>query len=437
MQAGTAARIKGHARTNTAPSRIVSFPMRTPPSRRAAAPPPNPGGGARSRPLERLRGDIIIAALAPHIRFSDHLAHRVVCRSWRRSCRLISRAPPPFPWLMLPPPAATAAAASGPAPGGAPQRRRRGRVFYDIPGGRSYAYPVPESRRYLASRGGWLVLAASDPPRRLELFNPITGMLVAVSWPFGEGPTEGFHAVLTASLADPGCILAVATDRLVRYCRPAVGGGWATLRAPGFRYDTAGSDLVSVGATVYLTDERRKLWRADLAAAEPKMERRDTAFALPQLLAGEEARWRHYLVESLGHVHLVVSDDHHRRVGLYKLDWGARLWVRTPASGLGDMVLLLGRGCSAVVPASASAGRAPGTVLVARQPWRSTVQQMDLNFRGDGGGEQHWFWTESRVGAGLDDDQLVVRKTVPQRPGEFTTGDSFWFFPAIDKMDCA
>ncbi|CAL4923712.1 unnamed protein product [Urochloa decumbens] len=412
--------------------------MRTPPSRRAAMavppPPPNSGGArSRSRAPDRLPGDVIIAALAPHIRFSDHLAHRVVCRSWRRSCRLIGRAPPPFPWLMLPPPASAAASAGPP---GAPQRR----VFYDIPEGRSYAYPVPASRRYLASRGGWLVLAASDPPRRrLELLNPITGMVVPVPWPFGEDPTtEGFHAVLTASLADPGCILAVATDRLVRYCRPAVRGGWATLRAPGFRYDTACSDLVSVGATVYLMDERRKLWRADLAAAEPKVERRDTAFALPQMLAGESARWRHYLVESLGNVLLVVTDDHHRRVGLYKLNWDMRLWVRTPASVLGDMVLLLGRGCSAAVPILAAAGRAPGTVLVARQPWRSTVQQMGLNFCGGGGGrgEQPWFWTETRLSAGLEDDQLVVRKTVPQRPGEFTAGDSFWFFPAIDKMDC-
>ncbi|CAN6288844.1 unnamed protein product [Urochloa humidicola] len=409
--------------------------MRTPPSRRAAmaaaaAAPPNPGG-ARSRPPDRRRGDDIIAALAPHIRFSDHLAHRLVCRSWRRSCRLIGRPPPPFPWLMLPPPAAAS------PPPGAPQRR----VFYDIPGGRSYAYPVPASRRYVASRGGWLVLAAPDPPaRRLELLNPVTGMLVAVPWPFGEDPTEGFHAVLTASLADPRCFLAVATDRLVRYCRPAVrGGGWATLRVPGFRYDTACSDLVSAGATVYLVDERRKLWRADLAAAEPNVERRDTAFALPQLLVGgNAARWRQYLVESLGHVHLVVSDDHHRRLGLYKLNWEARLWVRTPArAALGDSVLLLGRGCSAAVPASAAAGRAPGTVLVARQPWRSTVQQMGLSFCGGGGGEQPWFWTESRLGPGLEDDQLVVRKTVPQRPGEFATGDSFWFFPAIDKMDCA
>jgi hypothetical protein len=60
---------------------------------------------------------------------------------------------------------------------------------------------------------------------------------------------------------------------------------------------------------------------------------------------------------------------------------------------------------------------------------------MGLNFCG-GGGEQPWFWTESRLGAGLDDDQLVMRKTVPHRPGQLTTGDSFWFFPAIDQSDC-
>ncbi|KAF8728049.1 hypothetical protein HU200_018623 [Digitaria exilis] len=408
--------------------------MRTPASRRAAkaaaaAPPHNPEDTTtRARPI-RDRGDHIIAVLAPYLRFSDHLVHRVVSRAWRRSCRLIGRAPPPFPWLMLPPPPAAAMGGSAPptAPGGgAPQQRR---IFYDIPGGRSYAYPIPSSHRHLASRGGWLVLAAPDPPRRLVVLNPITAARVVVSWPFGEDPAEGFHAVMTASLADPAsCFLAVATDRVVKYCRPALGGGgvrWATLRAPGFRYDTACSDLVSVGATVYLVDERRKLWRANLAAAEPKMERRDTAFVLPQAQQAEGVRWRHYLVESLGHVLLVISDDHHRRLGLYRLNWDARLWVPTPASGLGDSVLLLGRGCSAAVPSSAAAGRLPGTVLVVRQPWRSSTFLHDgLKFPG-GGGEQPWFWTESRLGNGLDDDQLVIRKTVPQRPGEFVTGDSF------------
>ncbi|OEL31151.1 hypothetical protein BAE44_0007830 [Dichanthelium oligosanthes] len=402
--------------------------MRIPPSRRAAmaaAPPPD-HGAARAPPNFR-PGDIIIASLAPHLRFADHLVHRIVNRTWRRSCRLIGRAPPPFPWLMLPPPAATA---RGPAPApGAPERR----VFYDIPGGRSYAYPVPASYRYVASRSGWLVLAAPGPPRRLVVLNPITAARLDLSWPFGEDPVEGFHAVMTASLADPACFLAIATDRVVKYCRPVLGGGWATLRVPGFRYDTACSDLVSVGATVYLMDERRKLWRADLAAAEPKVERRDTSFVLPQQ---GDIRWRHYLVESLGHVLFVVSDDHHKRLALYRLNWDARLWVRAPASALGDTVLLLGRGCSAAVPASAASGRSPGTVLVVCQPWRSTVLHTGLNFSGGGGEQQPWFWTESRLGAGLDDVQLVMRKTVPQRPGMFTTGDSFWFFPAIDQSDC-
>lgn len=398
--------------------------MRTPsPSRRAAmAAPAKPGSHRVRRHL--LPGDQIIAALAPFLRFADHLVHRIVCRAWRRSCRIIGRAPPPFPWLMLPPPP-PAERGAAPAPG-TPQRR----VFYDIPGGRSYAYPIPASYRHVTSRSGWLVLAASDSPRRLLVLNPITAGQVVVSWPFGEDPTEGFHAVLTAPLGDPGCFLAVATDRLIKYCRPAVGGDWATLRAPGFRYDTACSDLVSVGATVYLMDERRKLWRADLAAAQPKVERRDTAFALPQ---GE--RWRHYLVESLGHVLLVVSDEHHKRLGLYRLSWEARLWVPTPASGLGDSVLLLGRGCSAAVPASAASGRSPGTVLVVRQPWRCSFLHVDIGLSFRGGGEP-WFWTESRLGAGLGDDQLVMRKTVPQWPGEFTTGDSFWFFPGIDESDC-
>ena len=131
-----------------------------------------------------------------------------------------------------------------------------------------------------------------------------------------------------------------------------------------------------------------------------------------------------------------VSDDHHKRIGLYRLNWDARLWVPMPANGLGDGVLLLGRGCSAAVPASAAAGRLPGAVLVVRQPWRSTFLHTGLNFSGDVGGEQPWFWTESRLGAGLDDDQLVMRKTVPHRPGKFITGDSFWFFPAIDQSDC-
>jgi hypothetical protein len=374
-------------------------------------------------------GDQIVAALAPFLGFADHLVHRIVCRAWRRSCRILGRAPPPFPWLMLPPPLPPAGG-PGPAPGTA-QRR----VFYDIPGGRSYAYPIPASYRHVTSRSGWLVLIASDSPRRLLVLNPITGGQVVVSWPFKED-TDGFLAVLTAPLGDPGCFLAVATDRLIKYCHPAGGGEWATLRALGFRYDAALSDLVSVGDTVYLVDERRKIWRADLAAAQPKVERKDTAFALPQ---GEW--WRHYLVESLGHILLVVSDPHHKRLGLYRLRWDVNLWVSMPASGLGDSVLLLGRGCSAAVPASAAAGRLPGTVLVAHQPFRCSFLHVGigwLNFPG-GGGDQPWFWTESRLGAGLGDDQLVVRKSVPHWPlwsDGFTIGDSFWFFPGIDESDC-
>ncbi|XP_062200285.1 uncharacterized protein LOC133902972 [Phragmites australis] len=378
----------------------------------AAAPNPVSLGNPRSR------GDRILALLAPYLSFADHLTLRIVCRGWRRSCRLLGRAPPPFPWLMLPPPSPT----RGPPAPGAAQRR----VFYDIPRGRTYAYAVPALHRYVASRGGWLVLAAVHPPRRLVLMNPITGARGVIAWPFGEKVIDGFHAVLTSSPADPACFLAVATDRLVAYCRPGRGGGWVTLRAPGFRYDTAGSDVLAVGATVYLVDERRKLWRADLAAAEPKVERRDTAFALPQ---GE--RRLHYLVKSLGHVHLVVSDEHHKRMALFRLDWHARMWVPTPADGLGDRVLLLGRGCSAAVPSWAASGRAPGTVLIARQAWGFLHVGSDAR-----GGEQPWFWTESRLNAGLD-DQMALKKTVPHRPGVFTAGDSFWFFPGIDSTECA
>ncbi|KAL6641432.1 hypothetical protein ACP70R_019613 [Stipagrostis hirtigluma subsp. patula] len=375
---------------------------------------PNPA--SPRDPPPNSRAGRTLALLAPYLRFADHLSMRLVSREWRRACRLAGRAPPPFPWLMLPAPAERAPAAAA------------RRLFYDIPAGRTYAYAVPAYHRCVASRGGWLVLAALDPPRRLVLANPVTGARCVLAWPFGEKSAEGFHAVLTASPADPACFLAVATDRLVAYCRPGRrGGGWATLRAPGFRYDTAGSDVVSVGATVYLVDERRKLWRADLSAAEPKVERRDTAFAIPQ---GE--RWRHYLVESLGHVHLVVLDDHQKHMGLFRLDWHSRLWVPTAAAGLGDSVLLLGRGCSAAVPASAAL-RAPGTVLVARQPW-SFLHVGSTAHGGGGGGGQQWFWTESRMGAGME-DQLVLKKTVPQRPGMFTAGDSFWFFPGIDPSE--
>ncbi|KAL6905304.1 hypothetical protein ACP4OV_002905 [Aristida adscensionis] len=392
------------------------------------APPPTNRGNPRGPPAHaRGRGDRILALLAPYLRFADHLSMRLVSREWRRFCRLAGRAPPPFPWLMLPPPAA-------PAPAAAAAEARR--VFYDIPGGRSYAYEVPAYHRCVASRAGWLVLAALDPPRRFVLANPITGARRVLAWPFGDRGTEGFHAVLTASPADPACFLAVATDRLIAYCRPGRrgGGGWATLRAPGFRYDTSGSDVVSVGSTVYLVDERRKLWRADLAVADPKVERRDTTFVLEE---GEgDRRWRHYLVESLGHVHLVISDEHQKNMGLFRLDWISRLWTPTVAEALGDRVLLLGRGCSAAVPAAA-ARRAPGSVLVTRQPWSfvhvgSTVHGGGAGGGGGGGGGgQQWFWTESQLGAGAD-EQIVLRKTVPHRPGVFTAGDAFWFFPGTD-----
>jgi hypothetical protein len=50
---------------------------------------------------------------------------------------------------------------------------------------------------------------------------------------------------------------------------------------------------------------------------------------------------RHYLVvESLCHiVHLVLSDDRHTRVALFRLDWDKRAWV--PERVGDDRVLLL------------------------------------------------------------------------------------------------
>jgi hypothetical protein len=74
---------------------------------------------------------------------------------------------------------------------------------------------------------------------------------------------------------------------------------------------------VAVGSTVYLVDERRRLWRSELAASEPKVERRDTAFTVTH---GDKKRWSHHLFESFGNVHLVVSDERHKRVGLFSLD---------------------------------------------------------------------------------------------------------------------
>ncbi|GJM91401.1 hypothetical protein PR202_ga07765 [Eleusine coracana subsp. coracana] len=224
---------------------------------------------------------------------------------------------------------------------------------------------------------------------------------------------------------------------MIAYCRPCRaprGGGanavgvWATLRAPGFRHDTVASDIAAVGSTVYLVDERRKLWRADLAVAEPKVERRDTAFALP----GSPERWAHHLVELFGNVHLVVSDQRLRRVALFRLDWQARMWMPKAASILGDRVMLLGHGCSVAVPASAAPGRAPGTVLFARQPW--DIPQVGSS--SDRDGAQQWFWSECRLGAGAG-DQIVMRKTVPHWPGFFCPGDSFWFFPGIDRGERA
>jgi hypothetical protein len=42
--------------------------------------------------------------------------------------------------------------------------------------------------------------------------------------------------------------------------------GRRRLRAPGYHHDAACSDMVAVGSTVYLVDERKKLWHAELAA---------------------------------------------------------------------------------------------------------------------------------------------------------------------------
>jgi hypothetical protein len=356
----------------------------------------------------------IFSVLGPYLGFADLLALRLVCREWRRTCCALGFAPPSFPWLMLPP-----LATRGPGPAASTRRR-----FYNIPGGRAYSYEVPAYHRCVATGGGWLVLAAVDPPRRLELTNPVTGMRQILPWPFGDKGYEGIRAVLTSSPADPACFLTVATDRTIAYCRPGGGGGWATLRAPGYRHDTIGSDIVAVGSTVYLVDERRRLWRAELAAPEPKVERRDTAFAVAH---GDNNRWSHHLFESFGNVHLVVSDERHKRVGLFSLDWQARMWMRRSASVLVDRVLLLGHGCSAAVPASAAAGRAPGTVLFAREAWDPLHVGSSVR-----DGSQQWFWSEMRLDAGVD-DQMVMRKTLPHWPGLFTAGDSFWFFPAIDR----
>ncbi|KAL5224326.1 hypothetical protein ABZP36_010965 [Zizania latifolia] len=360
----------------------------------------------------------IFALLAPFVGFADYLRLRLVDRAWRLYCRRVGRTPPPFPWLMLPP---RESAPGHPAP--------TVRVFYDIPGGMSYGYNVPPKNhhRCVATGHGWLVMVAVQPPRRITVLNPITDEGKVIPWPF-DNCNERFHAHLTSSPVDRACFLVVVTDRLIAYCRPAHFQGWQTLRAPGFRYHAASSDVVSLSSSlVFLVDQRGKLWRVELAEQQPHVERRDTAFALPS----KELR-RYYLVESLGHILLVLSDDRHKCVSLYKLDWAARMWA--PTDGWrGDRVLLLGRGCSAAVPASSAAGRVPGTVLFARQP--TSISDMDSSVRGDGGG-QAWFWSETRVDA-TPDDLLVLKKTVPHRQGEFTDDDSFWFFPAVDPDENA
>ncbi|KAK1695777.1 hypothetical protein QYE76_012474 [Lolium multiflorum] len=383
-----------------------------------AAPPPNPGKTPKPRGF--FPGDRLFASLAPYVSFADHLSIRVVCHSWRFFCRRVGRAPPPFPWLMLPEP--TPASPAAPAP--VTVRRQ----FYDIPGGRPYAYDVPGEgyhRCVASSAYGWLVFVSVDAPRRLVLVNPISGARVVVSWPFGDrSPNARFQAALTSSPADRSAFfLVVATDRLVAYCRPGhQDQAWRTLRAPGFRYDAAGSDIVTVGAMVYLIDSRRKVWRADLGDPEPKVERRNTACPLP--FPFEEGSMRHYLVESLWSVHLVVTDEHHARVALFRLDWDKRAWVALDRVG-GDRVLLLGRGCSAFVPPAA--GRPPGMVLFAHQPSLS-LADVDVD---SGGAAPAWFWSETRLNNGSD-GFLVMKKKMNHREGQFTAGDSFWFFPAID-----
>uniref|UniRef100_A0ACD5TMK0 Uncharacterized protein n=1 Tax=Avena sativa TaxID=4498 RepID=A0ACD5TMK0_AVESA len=386
-----------------------------------AAPPPVPG----KNPRAIMPGDRLFAALAHYVSFADHLRIRVVCQTWRFFSRRIGRPPPPFPWLMLPEP--SPASPSAPAP--VTVRRQ----FYDIPGGRPYAYDVPGEgyhRCVASSACGWLVFVAVDAPRRLVLVNPVSGARLVLSWPFGEktpNPNGRFHAALTSSPADRSraCFLVVATDRLVAYCRPGhQDQAWRTLRAPGFRHEAPASDIVSVGTTVYLVDGRRKVWRADLADAEPKVQRRNTACPLP-FGDGEDTIMRHYLVGLLGHVHIVITDEHHARVALFRLDWDKRMWV--PDRVPGDRVLLLGRGCSAFVPPAA--GRPPGMVLFAHQPSLSGVD------RGRAAGLA-WFWVESRLNDGSE-DVLALKKTMQHRQGEFAAGDSFWFFPAIDPDESA
>jgi hypothetical protein len=394
-----------------------------------AAPPPDPGKNPNPRDRGFLPGDRLFAALAPYVTFADHLKIRLVCHSWRFFSRRIGRAPPPFPWLMLPEP--TPASPSAPAP--VTVRRQ----FYDVPGGRPYAYDVPGEgyhRCVASSACGWLVFVAVDAPRRILLLNPVSSARVVVSWPFvgdnkqSPSPTNArFHAALTASPCNPGaCFLVVAADRLVAYCRPGQrqDQAWRTLRAPGFRYDAASSDIATVGAVVYLVDDRRKVWRADLADPDPKVERRNTACPLPF----GESSMRHYLVvESLRHVHLVLSDDRHARVALFRLDWDKRTWA--PERVGDDRVLLLGRGCSAFTPPAR--GRPPGMVLFAHQPSFSLAEVGDGRAAGPS-----WFWAETRLNDGSE-DVPAMKMRMNHRQGEFTAGDSFWFFPALDPDESA
>uniref|UniRef100_M8C8N4 KIB1-4 beta-propeller domain-containing protein n=1 Tax=Aegilops tauschii TaxID=37682 RepID=M8C8N4_AEGTA len=149
----------------------------------------------------------------------------------------------------------------------------------------------------------------------------------------------------------------------------------------------------------------RKVWRADLVDPEPKVERRNTACQLPF----GESSMRHYLVESLRHVHLVLADEHNARVALFRLDWDKKMWMQDRVRG--DRVLLLGRGCSASVPAAS--GRPPGMLLFAHQPSLSLVDV------GGCGAGLAWFWAESWVDDGSD-DMLVLKKKMHHRQGEFT-----------------
>jgi hypothetical protein len=47
-----------------------------------------------------------------------------------------------------------------------------------------------------------------------------------------------------------------------------------------------------------------------------------------------------------------------------------------------------------------------------------------------------WFWSETRLNNGSD-GLLVMKKKMNHREGQFTAGDSFWFFPAIDPDENA